>query len=102
MAEQRTIKTKVPEGGGDKLPRLIPVPGEKIDGSISDFEIIQDQNGNTYQILEYFTFNRGDIFPGGLMLLATGTRDFDSELIWNKYQLSKRLYFVICKPIKKS
>jgi len=98
MIDQKTIKTKVPEGGD--LPRLIPVPGEKIDGHISDYDLIQDQNGKNYKILEYFEFKRGDIFPGGLMLLATGTRGIDSDLIWKKYQLSKHLFFVICKLIR--
>lgn len=95
---QNTLITSVPEGGANL--RLIPVPGERIIGPISDIDYVEDKKGAKYKVLDFFIFDQYDSFPGGLMLLATGTKDFDSSLIWNKYKLSKKMYFLICEPIE--
>jgi hypothetical protein len=98
---EKTLITTVPKGGENI--RLIPVPGEKINDTVAigDIDCIEDKEGALYRVLDFFIFDKYDTFPGGLMLIATGTKDFDSSLIWDKYKLSKKMYFFICKKEEK-
>ncbi len=91
----QTLKITIPDK--PKFIRLIPVPSEKLEGEKPGY--IQDQDGNNYKILQTYTFKKDEIFPAGLMLLATG-KEVDSESIWKKYSRSERIYFFVCEKVK--
>ncbi|MEF8985180.1 MAG: hypothetical protein V5A51_11370, partial [Bacteroidales bacterium] len=90
----QTLKTKIPDRP-DRI-RLIPVPSEKLEGEKSEYTYIQDGQGNYYKILAAYTFARNEVFPTGLMLMATG-KVFSHKDMWQKYSNSNYLYFFVCE-----
>jgi len=94
----QTLKTTVP--GWPEGIRLIPVPSEKLEGKKSEYDIIQDEQGSRYEIMQCYTFERDEPFPAGLLLLATG-QVYGSSAIWQKYSKSDFMYFFICKKLEK-
>ena len=93
----KTLKTTIPDR--PESIRLIPVPSEKMEGKKSEYKYIQDDSGNKYEILQTYTFEKNEVFPGGLMLLATGQK-IKSVDIWEKYKNSEYIYFFVCKEVK--
>ena len=79
----------------DNEIKLAVIPEERIK---VEFDTLTDQNGKEYSIIGRFSFMKGEPFPSGLMLIATGKEVKESD-VWSTYNQSKRIYFYIIKPI---
>ena len=80
----------------DKCGTLIPVMSENVShkGEVTSIEIIKC-GGNLYTVHDAFRFSRDEIFPVGLMIIATG-KVITPEKIWEKYPNSDSMFIFIC------
>ncbi len=87
----------------NKTTFVVAVPSEKlVEEKINaiDLEAI-NLEGQTFKVIDFYSYSRRDIFPVGLMHLATGM-SFTPTAVWRKYHKSDRLYFFIIQKEKEN
>ncbi len=78
--------------------QLITVPSEKLTCRPSEVECLQDQDGVKYSVHGWFSYDREDAFPSGLLLTSTG-KEMTPEQVWGYYHKSKKIVIFIAKKI---
>ena len=78
---------------------LIPVASQNISGLAIDVNIITCKN-KYYKVLSAFSYKKGELYPGDLMLIAIG-KEVSEESIWRSYPKSDKIYIFICKETEK-
>ena len=78
--------------------KLIAVPSEKLTCRPVEVEGLQDQDGVKYSVHGWFSYDKEDAFPTGLLLAATG-KEMTPEQVWGFYSKSKKIVIFIAKRI---
>jgi hypothetical protein len=85
------IKIKTPPVHGF---RVVCVANEDIQCEVHEIECLEDPEGVKYKIHSWFSYEKTDIWPGGMMKLATGL-DLKANDVWGKCSKSDKLIFFI-------